>query len=168
MTALRPLTLADVDLLEPEGASEEARGKWQWFGYPTVRRMRASVLEERTVTGEGGRLAAIDDTGDLVGDVTWSAASWGGPESRCWRLGIHVLLARRCEGHGSAAQRLMADYLFAHTRAERVEAVTDVGNVGEQRALAHAGFTLEGVVRRGQWRGGGWHDQQLWSRLRGE
>lgn len=168
MTALRPLTLADVDLLEQESVSEQARGEFQWFGFPTVRRIRATVVDQTTVTHDGGRFAIVDGDGACVGDVSWHAKSWGGPESGCFDLGIHVLLARRREGHGSAAQRLIGNYVFAHTRVERIQAFTDVGNVGEQRALAHAGFTLEGVVRRGQWRGGAWHDQQLWSRLRGE
>jgi RimJ/RimL family protein N-acetyltransferase len=38
----------------------------------------------------------------------------------------------------------------------------------EQRALEKAGFTREGVLRQAQWRSGGWHDQVMYSKLRGE
>jgi aminoglycoside 6'-N-acetyltransferase len=79
-----------------------------------------------------------------------------------------VLPAHRGKGHGATAQRLLADYLFAHTRVERVQASTDVENAAEQAALTKAGFTREGILRRAQWRDGAWHDLVLFSRLRGE
>ena len=41
---------------------------------------------------------------------------------------------------------------------ERVEASTDVDNIAEQRSLDKAGFTREGVIRRAQYRAGGYHD----------
>jgi hypothetical protein len=47
-------------------------------------------------------------------------------------------------GYGSAAQRLLVRYLFAHTQVNRVDAITDITNVGEQRALEKAGFTRAG------------------------
>jgi RimJ/RimL family protein N-acetyltransferase len=74
--------------------------------------------------------------------------------------------ASRGRGIGTHAQRLLADYLFDHTRAERLQAWTDHGNQAEQRALEKAGFVQEGVLRSAQWRGGRWHDQVLYSMLR--
>lgn len=74
----------------------------------------------------------------------------------------------RGRGHGSEAQRLLADSLFAAYPIARVEAHTDVENLPEQRALEKAGFTREGVPRRAQWRAGAWHDVAMYSRLRGE
>lgn len=60
----------------------------------------------------------------------------------------------------------MRDYLLDHTRAERIQATTDVSNIAEQRALDKAGFTREGRVRGAQWRAGAWHDQYLYAFLR--
>jgi RimJ/RimL family protein N-acetyltransferase len=57
-------------------------------------------------------------------------------------------------------------YLFAHTTVHRIEAVTDAGNIGEQRALEKAGFTREGVMRGISWRDGAWRDNVLYSILR--
>ena len=57
------------------------------------------------------------------------------------------------------AQRLLADYLFSTTLANRIEATTEIENVAEHTALERAGFQREGVLRdrgfvRGQWRDG--------------
>jgi RimJ/RimL family protein N-acetyltransferase len=71
---------------------------------------------------------------------------WGPPESWCWQFGILLRAGLRGRGIGTLAQRMLADYLFAHTRAHRVEAYTDVSNIAEQRALEKAGFTREGVA----------------------
>lgn len=79
-----------------------------------------------------------------------------------------MLPERRNRGYGSAAQRALAEYLFATTLIERVEASTDVDNVAEQRALEKAGFAREGVLRHAQFRDGQWRDVVLYSVLRAE
>lgn len=66
----------------------------------------------------------------------------------------------------SAAQRLLADYLFATTTANRLEAGTDVENIGEQRALEKAGFIREGIRRGSLFRDGRWRDMVIYGRLR--
>lgn len=48
---------------------------------------------------------------------------------------------------GTAAQRLLVDYLFAHSPVVRLEADTETGTVAEKRSLEKAGFTREGVMR---------------------
>ena len=74
----------------------------------------------------------------------------------------------RRQGHGTRAQRRLAEYLFETTRAERIEATTDVENTAERRALERAGFAFEGVLRRAQFRDGAWRDMALYSLMRGE
>ncbi len=59
-------------------------------------------------------------------------------------------------------------YLFAHTQANRIQASTEITNVGEQRALEKAGFTREGVLRGAGFRDGQWRDGVLYSVLRDE
>jgi RimJ/RimL family protein N-acetyltransferase len=51
---------------------------------------------------------------------------------------------------------------------QRIEAGTESGNVGEQKALEKAGFTREGVLRRACFRGGEYRDMMIYSKLRGE
>jgi RimJ/RimL family protein N-acetyltransferase len=83
-------------------------------------------------------------------------------------VGISLFPEHRGRGHGSRAQRLLGDYLFATRLIERVEAATDVENVAEQRALEKAGFSREGVLRHAQYRYGQWRDIVLFSRLRAD
>ena len=75
----------------------------------------------------------------------------------------------RGQGYGTAAQRLLARYLFAHTQGvNRVQAETEITNIAEQRALEKAGFTREGVLRGATFRAGKWHDQVVYGVLRAE
>jgi RimJ/RimL family protein N-acetyltransferase len=69
---------------------------------------------------------------------------------------------------GSAAQVLLADYLFSTTPANRLEAFTDIDNLAEQRALERAGFRREGVLRGRGFARGQWRDAVVYSRLRGD
>src|ERR1700734_4026516 len=61
-----------------------------------------------------------------------------GPTSHCWNIGIGLLASARGHGYGTIAQRLLAEYLFAHTQVNRVEAETEIGNTSERRALEKA------------------------------
>nr|CAI05927.1 putative acetyltransferase [Micromonospora echinospora] len=49
---------------------------------------------------------------------------------------------------------------------QRIQAGTHPENFAEQKALAKAGFPLEGVVRACEFRAGQWRDGYLYSRLR--
>ena len=63
---------------------------------------------------------------------------------------------------------MLADYLFATTAVDRVEASTDVENIAEQRSLEKAGFVREGVIRGAQYRPDGRHDLVNYARLRSD
>jgi aminoglycoside 6'-N-acetyltransferase len=166
-----PITLAPMDeqgiahferaLLSPDGT-----GEFQWFGFTGATTLRARLADDGFLSPDGGMLAIL--VGDRqVGRVEWFARSWGRPAtSSCWEIAIGVGAEHRGQGIGSTAQDLLARYLFAHTRAERVQASTDVENLAERRALVKAGFQEEGTVRRAQWRAGAWHDMVLYARLR--
>jgi RimJ/RimL family protein N-acetyltransferase len=105
--------------------------------------------------------------GTPVGRVEWHAERYGPNRgSRAWNIGISLMPEERGRGCGSEAQRLLAAHLFETTDAMRVEAVTDVENVAEQRALEKAGFVREGMLRSAQFRAGTYHDMVIYSRLR--
>lgn len=115
-------------------------------------------------------LIVIDHAGHqvTVGDLT-AMPIWFGPSpgSLAVSIGIAVVPEYRGQGIGTQAQRLLTELL--HDRGiVRVQASTDVTNRAEQRALAKAGFTLEGVMRGAQVRASGRHDLQVWSHLRGD
>jgi RimJ/RimL family protein N-acetyltransferase len=72
----------------------------------------------------------------------------------------------RGRGYGTQAHRLITGYLFAHTAVHRIEALTDIANLAEQKALERAGYTREGVARGVAWRDGAWRDGVIYSILR--
>lgn len=164
---LRPMTEADLDRIQEAGNTPDGLGRLQWFGFRDFARLRRRVAEDGFLGPDGGGLT-VEANGTMAGYVTWTRQTWG-PEatSWCWSIGISLFPEFRGQGVGTAAQRELVDYLFAHTRAERIQAFTDVANVAEQRALEKAGFVREGVLRRAQWRMGAWHDQILYATLRG-
>ncbi len=88
------------------------------------------------------------------------------PMSDAWQIGIELVPEGRGQGFGTEAQRLVADYLFATSEVNRVEASTDVDNRPEQRSLEKAGYSREGVARGAQFRGGAYHDLVYYARLR--
>jgi RimJ/RimL family protein N-acetyltransferase len=113
-------------------------------------------------------LASLESGLAATGPHEWH--SWSDPhrERRRWAIGIGLAPEFRGRGYGSAAQRLLVRYLFAHTQVNRVEATTEITNIGEQRALEKAGFTREGILRGTTFRQGRWHDQVMYSVLRDE
>ena len=168
MTSLRRVVEADIDVLDRQRNDPDAAGEFNWHGYrPGGIRRR---WEQREIfTDNSGLLAIVDDDGQLVGDVGWIRVHNGPPPNGdCWNVGIWIQPESRGHGHGSAAQRLLAAYLFANTYLERVEASTEADNVAEQRALEKAGFTREGVLRKACFRGGQWRDMVIYSKVRGE
>lgn len=123
---------------------------------------------ERAPEGQG-ELAVTDGEDRLLGTVGWHQVVYG-PNlgSAALNIGISLRPPSRGQGHGTRAQRMLADYLFVTFPVHRVEASTDVTNAVEQRALERAGFTREGVLRGAQWRRGAWHDLASYARLRSD
>ncbi len=165
---LRPPTVDDVPWLDEADATPENRGVFNDFGLP--RTSHAEQAEKGFIDEEHGKMIVerVAD-GERLGTVDWRPAIYGpGPESRAWQLGISLLPNARGHGYGPEALRLVADYLFATTTANRVEGSTDIENIASQRGLERAGFTREGVNRGAQFRAGAYHDLVLYSRLRND
>ncbi|MFC4116624.1 GNAT family N-acetyltransferase [Nonomuraea zeae] len=165
---LRPVHEADIPVLEAGASTPEGLGDLQWFGFRTFHRMRERVAQDGCLGPDDGALV-VESAGAIAGWVTWSKHAWG-PEATSWNWTIGIILFPefRGRGIGTAAQKELIEYLFAHTRVERIQASTDVRNLAEQRALEKAGFQQEGTLRRAQWRMGKWHDQVLYAVLREE
>jgi len=169
---LRDATLADADLLDAWSRSPVAKGEFNDFGLPPED--QAPIREALTVgplrNERNGQLIIerVAD-GQPIGTVGWHEIHYGPPpKSRAWNIGISLIPEARGQGYGAIAQRLLADYLFETTDANRVEASTDVENVAEQRALEKADFVREGIQRGAQFRAGAHHDLVTYARLRGE
>ena len=164
---LRPVREDDLTVLE-ENESRDA-DPWNWFKHTPTEKLRRRFAADGLLSEEAGTLAVETPDGALAGTVSWFTVVHG-PSAACRALniGISLLPGQRGRGYGAAAQRALAEYLFATTLAERIEAETDVENIAEQRALERAGFTREGVLRHTQFRAGGWRDNVIYSVLRAE
>jgi RimJ/RimL family protein N-acetyltransferase len=165
---LRALSRADVPLLDSRERPERA-GEFNDFGPSSDPGGLEGVLTTGLVPGSEMGYLVVEVDGEVAGSVSWHTVSYGpNYQSRCPNIGIALLPSWRGLGYGSPAQRMLADYLFATSSAQRVEASTDVANVAEQRSLERAGFTREGVTRCAQWRAGAWHDVVTYARLRAD
>jgi RimJ/RimL family protein N-acetyltransferase len=163
---LRPVAESDLALLQRLTNDPDATGEHQWFGWHDPGFLRRRWQETGMLTGEGGML--VPTLGERVlGLVSWHRSRTG-QTSYCWNMGLVLASEARGHGYGTEAQRLLVDYLFAHTQLNRVEATTEVDNRAEQRSLEKAGFTREGVLRGYAFRDGHWRDNVLYSVVRSD
>jgi RimJ/RimL family protein N-acetyltransferase len=168
LVRLRPIAERDLDLFERLREDPAEAGELDFFGFRNPGETRRRWAEQGFLGHEAGSLAvaAVEDD-RFVGEVQWHRVMQG-PDSPCWNIGIMLLAAERGKGYGKHSQRLLAEYLFAHTKVNRVEASTEVKNIAEQRALEWAGFTREGVLRGACFRAGTWRDMVGYSILRAD
>ncbi|MFE3263055.1 GNAT family N-acetyltransferase [Streptomyces sp. NPDC059215] len=164
---LRPVSEKDLDPLERLHEDPDENGELGFFGYRNPGLLRRQWAESGFLTPRGGRLTIAGDDDRFVGEVQWHEVLQG-PASPCWNIGISLLVTERGKGYGRQAQRRLVEYLFAHTKVNRIEASTEVVNIAEQRALEGAGFTREGVLRGACFRAGAWRDMVIYSVLRAE
>jgi RimJ/RimL family protein N-acetyltransferase len=163
---LRPVHEDDLSWLASLRDGPAATGPHEWHGWNDPHRLRRQWAESGLLGDDRGTLIVVHGT-DRVGNITWRKVQTG-PMAFNWAIGIGLAPEFRSLGYGSAAQRLLVRYLFAHTQVNRIEATAEITNVAEQRALEKAGFTREGVLRGTTFRQGRWHDQVIYSVLRDE
>jgi len=144
----------------------EAPGPFEWYGWRDVDHWRNRWAQDKLL-GEDRSVLMVVNGDEVFGFVAWRKHQRG-QSSYCWTMGIGLLPEARGKGYGTRAQRLLVDYLFAHTPVERIEADTEAENIAEQRALEKAGFVREGVIRRASWRDGAWRDGFAYSVIREE
>jgi ribosomal-protein-alanine N-acetyltransferase len=163
---LRPIEEADLDTLRRFDTDPSSRGPYlpSAFRSPHARRRRWE--QDGWLGGDVSQLAVVLPDGTLAGTVSWRTVRTAGPEGGCLEIGALLFPEHRGKGLGTAAQRLLAEYLFATTLANRLQAITDVENLAEQRALERAGFRREGIMRGLAFDRGRWHDGVLYARLR--
>jgi RimJ/RimL family protein N-acetyltransferase len=166
---LRDVTLADADLIDGWNADPE-RSPFNDFGEPPSSAPR-DVLKAGPLRNEHNGVFMVERIADRgsIGTIGWHKVRYGpNPESDAWNIGIELRPEARGQGFGTDAQRQLADWLFANTNVNRVEAQTDAANVAEQRSLEKAGFVREGVARGAQFRAGRYRDLVTFSRVRAD
>jgi [ribosomal protein S5]-alanine N-acetyltransferase len=165
---LRPIEGPELDLLTRLDTDPAASEPFEWTGFrdPGARRRRWE--QDGWIGRDSTHLAVALSDGTLVGIVSWRTIKAGGPEGGCLEIGALLFPEHRGRGLGTAAQRQLVEYLFATTLANRLQAITDVENLAEQRVLERIGFSHEGVMRGLAFIGGRWRDGVLYARLRGD
>jgi RimJ/RimL family protein N-acetyltransferase len=164
---LRDVTLADADVIDAWNR-DPARSPFNDFGEPPSPAPR-DILKAGPLRNEHNGVFMVERVADgaPIGTIGWHKVRYGpNPESDAWNIGIELRPEARGHGHGTDAQRQLAEWLFANTRLNRVEAQTDVENLAEQRSLEKAGFVREGIARGAQFRAGAYRDLVTYGRLR--
>jgi ribosomal-protein-alanine N-acetyltransferase len=152
--ALRAFQECDLRLLDRLESEPDALGQFEWAGYGQVGRLRKRWHDDGLISETSGHLAvSVEDA--TVGIATWRDVPRGGPTGVCLEIGVALLPEHRSKGIGRDAHRLLVEYLFGYTRAERLEALTDAENLAEQRVLESEGFQREALFRHAVWQRGG-------------
>jgi RimJ/RimL family protein N-acetyltransferase len=163
---LVPVAEDDLPLLYQLTSDPRATGEHEWYGWQDPHAFRCR-WEENGLLDETSGMLMVSLGSERIGFVAWHRRQMA-RTSFCWNVGIALAPDGRGQGYGTAAQRLLVRYLFAHSQVNRIEAETEVTNLAEQRALEKAGFTREGVVRGAAFQNGRWHDAAIYSVLRAE
>jgi len=171
---LRPVEERDLDHLARFDRDPSLSEPYEWRGFSNARAHRERWEKDGYLCGYGSTepdeesLLVVELGSDtFAGIVSFRSVDRTGSRG-CLEIGILLLPEHRGQGIGTSAQRLLADYLFHHTIANRLEALTEFDNVAEQQALEAAGFTREGVLRGRGFARGAWRDAVLYARLRGD
>lgn len=154
---LRPIVEDDFAWLRRFRTEPDALGQHEWMGYRDPAWLDKRLRDDGFLADDGGWLAATTQEDEPAGIVTWGKAQYSkDPALWCWEVGAALLPEHRGRGIGTAAQRLLVDYLFKTTPVVRLQASTDVDNRAEQRAregrVPPRGRSAVGRVPTGRWR----------------
>jgi RimJ/RimL family protein N-acetyltransferase len=163
LVELRPVAESDLGMLR-RFLTEPFLVGLDWSGFRDAQQVARRFAEDGYLGAKDGRLI-IDVRGQACGLMSYLQGTFSGP-APYWEIGIVLLPERRGMGIGWRAQALLAEYLFSHSPAQRIQAGTHPENIAEQKSLEKAGFQFEGVVRACEFRAGAWRDGYLYSRLR--
>jgi len=163
--SLRPVTEDDLPMLR-RFATEPGLIGLDWNGFRDAGAItRRFAADGYLRPDDTWLIVAAGEEETAAGFVSFRSGQYAaaGPY---YEIGIALLPEWRGRGLGWRAQAMLCDYLFTHTPVQRIQAGTHPENLAEQGALVKAGFTLEGVIRASEFRGGQWQDGYLYSRLR--
>lgn len=112
------------------------------------RRIEAGPADRRTGTGVWLTIvtgpAGLTRSDDCLGQVDVHGVDWDHGRAE---IGIWIAPAQRGRGLGAQALGLVARWLLEECGLERVQLLTEPGNVSMRRAAQTAGFAEEGILR---------------------
>lgn len=146
---------------------QDASGELQWFGYrmDSAKRIERRWHDDGLISPDASSFLAVRlEDGNAAGWVTWRRVG----RFEAYEIGAALFPEHRGHGIGTEAQRLLVDYIFETTTANRIQAGTEVENLAEQRSLERVGFRHEGVQRGLYFRAGQWRDSLNYGLLRSD
>jgi RimJ/RimL family protein N-acetyltransferase len=163
---LRAFTEDDLGFLDRLCTDPDALGEFEWPGFGDPRARRKRWESDGYISADSAAVAIVRADDTVIGIVSWKRG--GSPLGVTYEIGVAVLPEHRGQGVGTVAQKLLVDYLLDHTTANRIEALTNGGNFGEQKVLERVGFRKEGVMRGRSFQHGEYVDVLVYGLLRSE
>jgi RimJ/RimL family protein N-acetyltransferase len=164
---LRPFGEPDLEHLARYSTDPSLSEPFLWFGFRSAEEYRRRWHDDRFLNSDPRLLIITESDNAAIGWVSWRQ---GRPDTQMGvlEIGALILPEHRGRGVGTAAQRMLVEYLFATTTAHRLWAGTESENTAEQKALERCGFVKEGLQREAVFRDGEWHDSVIYGLLRRE
>jgi ribosomal-protein-alanine N-acetyltransferase len=160
---LRVMEKEDIPLLAEWLNNPEFNGEY----FSPIQRTRTEMEKSlESSPSESKQFIIEKKDGTKIGFILHFYAQ--NPMGKMLEMGYALVPSERRKGYCSEAAQLMVDYLFLSKDIVRVQAHTDVRNVGSQKILEKVGFKKEGVVRKNIFVRGEWKDECLYSILREE
>ena len=138
---LRPVDESDTDDLYTWWNDPEFYGEYSSFDPKTRPEIEAMVKKGRP-------FMILSPSGDRrIGFIDYYLTRSDYPY--LFEIGYRIRPSERRKGYTTEAARLVIDFLFTtKTNIERIESVTETGNIASQRVLEKNGFKREGEMRR--------------------
>lgn len=107
-----------------------------------VRFERSGIMEDRALD------LAIEVDGQMIGGIQTYVPPDRTLPSRAFEIGIVIdEPSLRGKGYGTAAVRLLVEWLFSHAEATRVHMPTVPDNVAMRTVAERLGFEADGMIR---------------------
>ena len=168
---LRQMSDKDWQTFEKWGKNrDELWGPYQRFQLDHLPLLKEIYQKNGLLSRENGILLieTIDEQ-HVVGFVRYSMLSVPDADYPYPEIGFGIPEeSYRRRGYGSEGVRLLVAYLFSGYSTERIAAFTDIDNLPAQSIMENLGFQREGIIRKGLFRDGSWHDVAMYAILRDE
>lgn len=162
---LRLVTKADLPDLHAWQEDVATRGAYFPLGVTSEPGLQSAFGAHGFWKDDEGMLLIVDRD-DVVGEIEFFPIS---SYLQGYELSYQLFdPARAGKGYTTEAVRLLVDYLFETKRVERMQLNIHPANEASKAIARKCGFTLEGVMRACWFRGGVYHDLEIWSLLRSE
>jgi len=153
----------DISLIHEWLTNLEFQGRYT----PLMQRSKEEMKKRFGETSDDQKQFIIEKKeGTRIGIIFYFMVK-GGPYNLL-EIGYYMIVSERKKGYCTEAVKLFVDFLFLKQAIERIQATTDTRNKASQRVLEKAGFSKEGILRRGLFIKGDWVDISLFSILREE